>query len=173
MLPLLGVYDIPIAIATWRPEGFRLWSPLAVCGVTEREIHLARDLRLLPYARGNSRGHHVGDRHRVQGEELSRLWDCSPRAVRETLSRLRAWGVLAWDPRPGRGRRSVLTHRASVYDSGESARPPSSIGRRPPSGSGEILDASPGIPGVPEKLTQARRHQGLTTARSACCTRSR
>ena len=176
MLPLLGVYDIPIAIATWRPEGFRLWSPLAVCGVTEREIHLARDLRLLPYARGNSRGHDVGDRHRVQVEELSRLWDCSPRTVRETLSRLRAWGFLAWDPRPGRGRRSSLTilaHPVYVYFlRGERA---TAVGHWAEAAFwyGEILDVCPCIPGVPEKLAQARRHLGLTAARSACCTRSR
>ena len=50
--------------------------------------------------------------------ELAKLWYCSERTAQESIQRLETWGLLRWNPKPGRGKRSdlaLLIHPVHVY----------------------------------------------------------
>ncbi|MBE3589779.1 MAG: SgrR family transcriptional regulator [Firmicutes bacterium] len=100
-------------------------------------------------------------------EELSALWDCSPRAAQETLRRLSRWGLVRWDPRPGRGHRSKLeikVHPVFVYFDRACAAHASGQWAEAAFWLGEILRECPCIPEVPAMLADARRRLGLRPA---------
>jgi MarR-like DNA-binding transcriptional regulator SgrR of sgrS sRNA len=119
-------------------------------------IYLARYLAVVDMASGPA--------VKVKVEELGELWQCSPRAVRETLDRLTQWGLLKWLPRRGRGQRSelrVLVHPVHIYR--VRAERAEAGGRWAEAGFwyGEILRDCPCLPDVPGRLAAVRRRLGL------------
>lgn len=100
-------------------------------------------------------------------EELAEWWDCSPRAAQQTLRRLSRWGLVRWDPRPGRGNRSKLeikVHPVFVYF--DRACEAQSRGQWAEAAFwlGEILRECPCIPEVPAMLADVRQRLGLRPA---------
>lgn len=103
--------------------------------------------------------------------ELAKLWDCSERSARQSLARLQSWGLLTWEPQPGRSRRSflvLLTHPVHVYY--DRARRAEAQGDWAAAAFWlqEILSECPCIPEVPELLDDVRSRLGLPMAVSCC-----
>ncbi len=99
--------------------------------------------------------------------ELAQLWDCSARSARETLGRLQTWGLLAWDPRPGRARRSeVWLHVHPVHVYFERACRAEAAGSLAEAAFwlGEVLMSCPCIPDVPDRLDAVRARLRLEPA---------
>lgn len=108
--------------------------------------------------------------------ELGTIWDASPRAVRDTLGRLAAWSLVAWRPRPGRGRRSALSllvHPVHVYFTRAERAERDGRPAEAAFWYGEILADCPCIEGVAERLAAARARLGLAQGRGLaggpCC----
>jgi hypothetical protein len=124
-------------------------------------IYLARYLAVVDMARRRSG---AASGLAVKVEELGELWQCSPRAVRDTLDRLTRWGLLEWLPRRGRGQRSelrVLVHPVHIYR--VRAERAEAGGRWAEAGFwyAEILRDCPCLPDVPGRLAAVRHRLGL------------
>ena len=134
------------------------------------EVYLRRYLAL---AERRAAGEGGGSEIVTTVADLAEVWDCSPRAVRETLARLEAWSLVRWQPRSGRGRRSglrLLVHPVHVYWA--RAERAEQGGRLAEAAFwyAEILADCPCIPGVDDRLRALRGRLGLPSgAPPACC----
>ena len=140
------------------------------------EVFLRRSVDLARYLSDGDAGPARPREARVTVADLAALWQASPRSVRETLARLKAWSLLAWRGAPGRGRRSslrLLVDPVHVYFA--RAERAAADGRLAEAAFwyGEILADCPCIEGVPERLAAARRALGLAprggAPDAACC----
>lgn len=96
--------------------------------------------------------------------DLAALWDCSHRAAQQTLRALAGRGLVSWEPRPGRGRRSVLrvaVHPVHAYLDRARAAQRREQWAEAAFWLGEILRECPCIPEVPAMLAEARARLGL------------
>lgn len=103
--------------------------------------------------------------------ELATLWDCSERSAQESVQRLQSWGLLAWDPRAGRGKRShlsLLVHPVHVYY--ESAQRALETGALAEAGFwvSEVIRECPCIPEAFTLLVEIRQRLGLADLVRCC-----
>lgn len=106
--------------------------------------------------------------------DLMALWQVSARAVRDTLARLSAWGLVRWRPAPGRAQRSalrLLVHPVHVYFARAERAEAGGRWAEAAFWYGEILSDCPCIDGVEARLRRARSRLGLHpgVGSRACC----
>lgn len=106
--------------------------------------------------------------------DLARVWEASPKAVRETLRQLASWSLVSGNPGVGRGHRSalrLLVHPVHVYFSRAQRAEESERWAEAAFWYAEILAECPCIPGVPERLRACRANLRLAPDPAACCER--
>lgn len=107
--------------------------------------------------------------------DLAGVWDCSPKAVRETLHQLAEWSLVFWKPESGRGHRStllLLVHPVHVYFARAERAEATERWAEAAFWYSEILTDCPCIPTVPERLRVVREKLRLVAPLSACCAQS-